>query len=49
MWQQKKKTFPIFILKIKYQPLNAPSLIIIWFNITKFNGQSHMIFKDHGH
>ncbi len=45
----KKKTFPIFILKIKYQPLNASSLIIIRFNITKFNVQNRMIFQDHGH
>jgi len=50
MWQQKKfNAFLILILKIKYQPINASSLIIIWFNITKFNGHNHMIFQNHGH
>jgi len=46
---RKINTFLIFILKIKYQPLNASPSIIIRLNITKFNGHNRMIFQDHGH
>jgi len=40
MWQQ---LFYILYLKFKYQLLDAYSITIIWFNITKYD---YMIFQD---